>query len=126
MQRLHLHCRQLRYLGVPGNRTPARPAKSYSPATFPPDVFSLPHLQSLFFFDDVARADELVRIRLHGAGAAAVGDGVRMRAVDDSTVPLCLPAVVSAVLCLELVASRECVLLLNTVAHGKRDTVEKA
>jgi electron transfer flavoprotein alpha subunit len=45
----------------------ARPAKSYSPVTFPPDVFSLPHLQFLFFVDDVACADELIRVRLHDA-----------------------------------------------------------
>jgi hypothetical protein len=50
------------------------------------------------------------------------------RVVVDSTAPPCPLAVVSAVLCLELVASHECVLLLeiDTVAHDKRGTVHKA
>jgi hypothetical protein len=50
------------------------------------------------------------------------------RVVADSMAPPCPLAVVSAVLCLELVASHECVLLLESdiVAHDKRGTVHKA
>jgi hypothetical protein len=49
------------------------------------------------------------------------------RVVVDSTTPLCPPAVVATVLCLE-VASRKCVLLLeiDTVAEGKRGIVHEA
>jgi hypothetical protein len=68
--------------------------------------------------DDIACSDELVCVRLTAL----------TRVVADSTAPPCLPAVVAVVLCLELVASIECILLLeiDTVAHGKRGTVHEA
>jgi hypothetical protein len=85
----------------------AHPVKSYSSVMCSP----CPHLQSLFFVDDVTRADELVCVRLHSANTSAdttaVRDGVRTRVVADSMTPPCPSTMVFTMLCLELVASRE-------------------